>query len=236
MWVSDRQHACMCVCEGCRNAEWGRVKPDRLMALPLCVRHSLSSSGLKTAEKKRAMAGAPLSLSLSLSLALLSPFFRVWKRGEKKLKQKAWFICKCAATHTGPPWCTGRGGAARARMRGNKGIVESFDSVFVALRPSRTCQAGRTLESISLVWNGVAITNCATYRGVFSACVSGGACGFDIVWVCVFSTEGVKRQRDTPLSRLPSLSLLCWNWAHCTSLDHSTAIKWPLSATGSVSL
>ncbi len=238
--VIDSTRACVCVCEGCRNAEWERVKPDRPMALPLCVRHSLSSSGLKTAEKKRAMAGAPLALSLSLSLAPLSPSFRVWRRGKKNLKQKAWFICKCAAAHTGPPWCTGRGGAESARMRGNKGIVESFDSVFVTLRPSGTCQAGRTLESISLVWNGAAITNCAMYGWVFThvcfCMCERSACGLHVVWVCVFSTEGVKRQRDTPLSRRPSLSLLCWNWARCTSLDHSKAIKWPLSATGSGSL
>lgn len=45
-----------------------RVKPDRAMALPFCVRHSLSSSGLKTAGKKRdgrsplSFARPPLSL------------------------------------------------------------------------------------------------------------------------------------------------------------------------------
>lgn len=88
-WVIDSTRACVCSeCEGCRNAEWERVKPDRPMALPLCVRHSLSSSGLKTAEKKRAMAGAPLSLFLSLSRALLSPFFRVWRRRRKKTSNK----------------------------------------------------------------------------------------------------------------------------------------------------
>lgn len=45
------------------------------------------------------------------------------------------------------------------------------------------------------------------------------------------------RSRDSPLLSLrPSLPLLWWNWARCTSLDHSKAIKWPLSAVASVVL
>lgn len=45
------------------------------------------------------------------------------------------------------------------------------------------------------------------------------------------------RSRDSPLLSLrPSLLLLLWNWAWCTSLDHSKAIKWPLSAVASIVL
>lgn len=43
------------------------------------------------------------------------------------------------------------------------------------------------------------------------------------------------RSRDSPLLSLWSfLPLLWWNWAQCTSLDHSKAIKCPLSAVASV--
>lgn len=85
--VSEWSTARVRVCEGCRNAEWERVKPDRPMALPLCVRHSLSSSGLKTAEKKRAMAGAPLSLFLSLARPPLS-LFPCLEKGKKTSNKK----------------------------------------------------------------------------------------------------------------------------------------------------
>lgn len=45
------------------------------------------------------------------------------------------------------------------------------------------------------------------------------------------------RSRDSPLLSLwSSLPLLWWNWARHTSLDHSKAIKWPLSAEASVVL
>lgn len=137
----------------------------------------------------------PLSLSLARSPSSLP--FSMFGEGEKNLKQKAWFICKCAAAHTGPPWCTGRGGAERARMRGNKGIVESFDSVFVVLRPSSTRQTGLTLVSISMVWNGAAITNCPTYRRVFTCGVWAGCLRLRCVCVCL-ALKGL-RGKEIPL-------------------------------------
>ncbi len=239
VWSTARVRACVCVW-GLQECWVGTGEARQADGTSSLCTAQLILLRIKDSRKEKSDGRSPpRSITLSLARPPLSLFPCLEKR-KKNLKQKAWFICKCAAAHTGPPWCTGRGGAESARMRGNKGIVESFDSVFVALRPSGTCQAGRTLESISLVWNGAAITNCAMYRWVFThvcfCMCERSACGLHVVWVCVFSTEGVKRQRDTPLSRRPSLSLLCWNWARCTSLDHSKAIKWPLSATGSGSL
>lgn len=46
------------------------LDPSRPIALPLCVPHSLSSSGLEREQKKVGIGGAPLSLTHPLSLFL----------------------------------------------------------------------------------------------------------------------------------------------------------------------
>lgn len=96
------------------------------------------------------------------------------------------------------------------------------------------------------VWD----TKCVCVRCCYTAVIS--------VWTCYLSLPelllrwpGVRsppratdllvvkglRSRDSPLLSLwPSLPLLWWNWARHTSLDHSKAIKWPLSAEASVVL
>lgn len=96
------------------------------------------------------------------------------------------------------------------------------------------------------VWD----TKCVSVRCCYTAGIS--------VWTCYLSLPelllrwpGVRsapratdllvvkglRSRDSPLLSLwPSLPLLWWNWARHTSLDHSKAIKWPLSAEASVVL
>lgn len=43
---------------------------------------------IKDSRKEKSDGRSPLSLSLSLSLALLSPFFRVWRRGKKTSNKK----------------------------------------------------------------------------------------------------------------------------------------------------
>lgn len=130
-WSTARVRVCLAR-EGCRNAEWEPGEARQGDGTSFLCTAQLILLGIKDGRKEKRWQEPPLLRSPS------SLPFSVFGKGGKNLKQKAWFICKCAAARTGPPWCTGRGGAERERMRGNKGIVESFGSVFVALRPSDT--------------------------------------------------------------------------------------------------
>ncbi len=135
--VIDSTRACVCVCVWGLQECWVGTGEARQAdgTSSLCTAQLILLRIKDSRKEKSDGRSPPRSITLSLTRPPLSLFPCLEKR-KKNLKQKAWFICKCAAAHTGPPWCSGRGGAESARMRGNKGIVESFDSVFVALRPS----------------------------------------------------------------------------------------------------